>query len=290
MKLRALFIGGAMVASASLATAQLNSSYYEATPTFVETFAGGASVGQWELDPSNLAGAGAPTFITSTPAGIAAAYAAANPVGSSVDGGVMMMGNASSTAGTLFGLNYVRCVNSLSAGGGTDFTALTEYRVVVSLYLPTVAMLGGGDPRFQVGPYAYAGDLFRASSWYNSGTPGTGPGFAFRGMIESSAFLSNSAVSAGDWYEFEIMVANSTVPNQARAAIGFDVDNDGTIEEGEVTEFRTDLNIDTGVKPANTFGIFTVGLVSNDIYPLFVDTVSLYLPAVASTSDWELYQ
>jgi hypothetical protein len=259
----------------------------------VENFAGGAATGQWELDPSNLSGAAAPTFITATPGGIDATYAAANPVGSSSDGGVMMMGNASSTAGTLFGLNYVRCTNSQSGGGGIDLTAEAEYRVVARIYLPSVAMLGGGDPRFQVGPYVYAGDLFRTSAWYNSGTTGGGPGFAYRGMTTAQVIVAPGTVESGagaGWYDLEVMVAESTTANQARAAVGFDANRNGTIDESDPLEFVTGLAIDTSAKPAGPPGIFAVGLVSNDLYPLLVDTVSVYLPsASASAQGWELY-
>lgn len=277
-----LFVG-------SVSAQNLTASEFHATPDFVETFAGGATVGKWELDPSNIAGASPPVYVTSTPGGVNAIVTGLNPVGSSSDGGCMMVGNPSSTNDTLFGLDYIRCVNSLAAGTGEDYTAATfnKYRVVARLYLFTDVQK---PERWQVGPFLFAGNLFRACSFYNTNATGFGPGFGYRGEVGGNAALpGTAALTVSGWTLMSVMVdATAVDPAQHRLSICVDANRDGNLNEADPLEYFSGI-LDSVNRPQGPFGIFTVGEVNSDGFPLFVDTVELYKAPVAAVSDWSLY-
>lgn len=291
-----LALSGSVLLCASVSQAQVDSSGFELTPSFTETFAGGTTVGQWELDPdltAAITGAGvidAPSFITSTPAGLGA-ITTADPVGSSADGGVMQMGNDAADSGTHFGLNYVHCINSESAGTGTDFTTLVDYKIDASIWVLGTAEYTGSGDRWQVGPYFHsqgAASLFKGSIFYNVGSTGSGAGIEFRGLGDADAPLgttNGTALTNGDWRLFRIIVSGDSV------GIGYDANDNGVIDESDPEEFNGSLTRDAINDTAEGgFGLFTVGDVSRDVHPLFVDTVELYLPSgPSSAEEWALY-
>lgn len=306
MKRFAALAGVLAVASTSIALAQGPvAANYESTPFFTETFASGTPTGEWEADPGMTVPMVAATYVTATPGTINAAFVTANPLATATGGGAMMMGNLSSTAGTDFGLNYMRVVNTLANGTGEDLTALTEYRMVASLWLPSEAQVGGsaGSVRYQVGPYGYGGSLFRPGVWYNTGTTGLGPGFGQRGDQDGNSVLVSGALAAGRWTKMEVMfMEDGTDTDLVHMSVGVDTNGDNNIDENDANEFfSTGLNFLKSVRgvvaapavsPDNVPapGIFTVGVISSDIFPLFVDSVELYKKAtVSSTTGWELY-
>lgn len=306
MKRFAALAGVLAIASASVAVAQGPvAADYEATPFFTETFAGGTPTGLWQPDPGMTVPMVAATFVTATPGTINAAFVTANPLATATGGGAMMMGNLSSTAGTDFGLNYMRVVNTLANGSGQDLKGMTEYRMVARLWLPSEAQVGGssGSVRYQVGPYGYGGSLFRPGIWYNTGSTGLGPGFGQRGDQDGNSVLVSGALATGRWTKMEVMFMEDGVDaNLVNMSVGVDTNGDGNIDENDANEFfSTGLNFLKTVRglvdlpataPENSPapGIFTVGVISSDIFPLFVDSVELYAKAaVSSTTGWELY-
>lgn len=295
---KTVFLGAAALLAAPIAlSAQvtLTSADFEATPAFTDTFAGGSPAFLWELDPGNLSGAAAPQFITATPAGIAASLVASDPLASATDGGAMLMGNDSSTAGTLFGLNYVIATNSASGGDGTAFEELEAFKVVARVWTPAYADLDNpsGD-RYQVGPYVYGDNtssLFRSSMANNSGDGGVPAGGNYRGFVETAATaLPPGQLAEGRWTLMSVLVQKREGEDIADASVGIDADGDGTIDELDADEFYTDLTIDTSAFPVTTFGVYTVGVISNDVFPAFVDYVEYYEPAdTTPVEDWRLY-
>lgn len=272
--------------------ANLTATEFETTPVLVETFAGGTPVGKWELDPGNVAGAAAGQYVTSTPAGVNATVTALNPVGSSSDGACMMMGNPVSTNGSLFGLDYMRCINSKADSTGADFTAASfkKYRVVASLYLFTPTQIA---TRWQVGPYLFGGaDLFRACSFYNTFTTGIGPGFGYRGATVANALLpGTSALTTSRWTKMSVMVdATDADSANHRLSICVDANGDGTLNESDPLEYIS-LSLNS-TRTQGPPGIFTVGDVNSDGFPLFIDTVEVYggIVATSAQGDWTLYE
>lgn len=288
----ALWLAAGMLALAASAPAQpLSASEFEATPVFTDNFAGGAPVGQWELDPANLAGAIPASFVTSTPGTINAAVVALNPVGSSSNGAAMMMGNDSATAGSDFGLNYMRVINSLASGAGDSFLDLDKYRFVARVYLYSPTEIA---TRWQVGPTALGRpSLFRVCSWYNTEATGGGPGFGWRAWHDGSANVTTgvisgtAALSAPRWTLLSVMVDKSAVdPADWRLAITVDANGDDNLNEADALEHvAVRLADDVTNGPP---GVFTVGNVARDTFPLFVDWVELYQP-MTNVSDWSLY-
>lgn len=283
-----LFIPAASLVS-SLSAVPLSSTEFQASPSFTDNFAGGASTGKWEVDPGN-AGGSAPQFVTSTPAGVNATVTTLNPVASSSDGGVMMVGNPTSTNGTLFGLDYVRCTNSLANGTGDDYatTVPSKMRVVARIYLFSSS---DKSARWQVGPYLNGGaDLFRPCAFYNTNATGGGPGFGWRGAtVANGAISGTSAIATSGWRLMSVMMdATDPTPANWRLAIGVDANGNGIIDETDPLEYVA-LTLNSTRTPA-PFGIFTVGEGNSDGFPVFVDSVQMYKPlATAGVPDWTLY-
>ncbi len=289
MRTTYFFCAALSLAAASSFGQDLKAAEFEATPAFTETFAGGATVGQWELDPANFEGSVPATYVTATPTGVAPAVTALNPVGSSSDGGVMFQGNPSSTNGTIAGLNYMRCINSAANGSGTDFTAATnnKYRVVASIYLYSPTEIAA---RWQVGPWLFnRPSLFRACSFYNTNSLGGGPGFGYRGATVANAALpGTAAISSPRWTKMSVMVdATNVDPAMWRIAISVDANGDGTLSETDPLEYIS-LTLAADVTPG-PFGIFTVGEVNSDGFPLFTDTVEYYPGLASDVEAWALY-
>lgn len=288
MKFNAPILTAILAAGLAPATAQIDSSNFASSPSFTETFAGGTSVGQWQLSTVltglSLSGVNAPQFITSTPAGIAPGIVTADPVGST--DGVMVLGNAAADAGSHFGLIYANCINSANDGSGTDFSALVDYKVEAVIWVIGTAEYTGSGNRWQAGPYFHgdSDDLFMGSVWYNVGTTGGGPGVLFRGLTESDANIgtNTTALTNGDWRLFSIMVSGDDV------AVGYDANDNGTIDESDPNEFLNGLTRDTGDAAEGPFGIFGVGDVNAENHPLFVDEIR-YFEAVTSVNEWSLY-
>jgi len=272
---------------------ELKAVEFEASPSFTENFAGGAAVGQWELDPAlpalSVTNVSVPTFVTSTPSGVDPVVTALNPVASSEDGGVMYQGSPASTSGSNFGLNYFRCLNSLANGSGESFETLDKYRVVARHYLFTPAQK---PQRWQVGPYAFfnASNLFRPASFYNTNATGGGPGFGTRGSTSGTVVIPGTAVIAtSGWTEMSVMVdATDAEPANHRVSYCVDANRDGTLDENDPLEYIS-LTLNSSLYTPGPFGVFTVGEVYSDGFPLFTDWVKLYKPSLAKVEDWTLY-
>lgn len=264
---------------------ELTASEFESTPAFTETFAGGATVGHWVPAAGNLIGAVEGTYITTTPASVAQTVKDLNIVEGT--DGVMMLGNDSSSNGSLFGLDYMHCVNSKDDETGDDFSALAKYRVVAKMYLFTPTQK---PERWQVGPIANtSSDLFYACAFYNTSSTGGGPGFGLRGVSGNTSVVpGTTAITESGWYKLSIMVDTTDVDTANwRIAICVDANHDDTLDEADPLEYLTgDL---LAAKPAGPFGVFTVGEVNTDGFPLFTDEVSLYLPATSGLQDWAIY-
>lgn len=290
MKIYYIFCVAASLGVASSSYGQnLVAAEFEPLPAFTETFAGGATVGQWELDPANLAGAVPATYVTSTPSGVAPAVTTLDPVASSVDNGVMYQGNPSSTNGSLFGLNYMRCINSLANGSGEDFTLATfnKYRMVARIYLYSPAQI---PDRWQVGPWVFnRPSLFRAGAFYNTNSLGGGPGFGYRGgTITNGPLPGTSALTAPRWTLMSVMVDHTDVdPANHRLSICVDANGDGLLDETDPLEYIS-LTLAADAEPG-PFGIFTVGNANSDTFPLFTDTVQIFKPVLSDVADWTLY-
>lgn len=286
----ALVVSLVLVGSLSYA---LTAADFSPTAAFTENFAGGAPTGKWGLDPASAAVAETieATYVTSTPSGINAAVVTLNPVASASNQACMMMGNMSAGAGTHYGLQYMRCTNSLANETGMDFTATTmnKYRIVARLYLYGTEIYG--EPRWQVGPWLFnRGSLFRACSFYNTGSTGAGPGFGWRGATVSNGIITGTAaLTASRWTLMSVMVdATDTDPANHKLAIAVDANGNGTFDEADPLEYQL-FSLNTECTPG-PFGIFTVGDVFKDTHPLFVDWVELYLPGGPSNvNDWTLY-
>lgn len=277
---------GLGVLGLAASAAALSASDFEDTPFFVETFNG--PVGKWEIDPDN------------NQAGVTAATFGASPVAGSADNAVMIQGNLSSTYGTAFGLNYMRCVNSKADGTGEDFTQLKKYRVVARLYLYAPSDITSPNNRWQVGPFALdrsgGNALFRASAFYNAFTVGLGPGFGYRAYHDGSADVNSglisgtSALSTSRWTLMSVMVDMTDAdPANWKLALCVDADGDGILEEDNPLEYLSTRLASTAT--AGPPGIFTVGDVHSDQNPLYVDTVELYKEVTSSSvNEWSLYE
>lgn len=297
--IRSIFVAAAVaVAFAPAAVlAQPSAADFEPTPFFRDDFNAGGSAaptGRWVLDAANIVSPATqvgPSFVSATPGTLPAAILALDPVASSSDSRVMVLGNSSTTNGTDFGLNYVICDNSEAAGTGDDFTALTNYRVVARVFLYGTAEVA--SDRWQVGPYVHAAsggtDLFRASAFYNSGATGGGPGFGMRGASTPNAqglnvIAGTSALATGGWRLMSVMV------NGDALAICVDANNDGTLDESDPAEYLA-LGRRAADEADGAFGFFSVGTVSNNVRPLLVDWVEVYaLQAPLTADNWAKFE
>ncbi|MBN1477444.1 hypothetical protein JXA47_11875, partial [Candidatus Sumerlaeota bacterium] len=254
---------------------------FDSTPVFTDDFNAGGSPGpngDWIID-ADLAGFGFPSalqppqFVGSLPAGLDAAFAgdpvANNPSG---DSAVMLVGNLSADAGTHFGLAYIDLADPVAGSGNNSYETLTNYR-----FDATIFCLGTGDTfdRFQVGLYVHAGvgqpDLFRAGVFHNTSSDGSGPGFGVRGVATGSqTYPTPNPIANGRWVRMSIMVLGD------RIATVVDANGDQILDESDPNEYQV-WDRDTADIANGYPAVWTVGEVSSDVKPLFVDDVALYL-------------
>ncbi len=293
MRKSALLAAAAAAAVFPVSALALSADDFETTPFFEDTFAGGSPTGLWELDPGNLEGSDPPQFVSATPGNIAASFIAADPLADATDGGAMLVGNEGAEN---FGLNYVLLVNTQEDGGGIDLVGSEEtekIRMVARVWLPSAEQVN--SERFQVGPFAYGGDLFRPGPYYNTSSVGEGPGWGHRGTGDggsgSTVLETPGELTEGEWRLMSLMIDPGDDPDRISIAFTVDVNGDGILDEDDPDEhFNTELSYDADLYPHTSVGFFTVGEVSNDEFPFFVDRIALFLPADPTpVDDWQLY-
>jgi len=289
-----ILAGVATLAASAYAQVPPTADKYESTPFFTDDFNRGgvpAPQGRWIIDP-DLAAVVTTTlqpaqFVGSTPSGLDASYATFQPVENnpSGDSAVMLVGNLSADAGVHFGLSYIDLADPDPTGSGTSYETLVNYRLVAKLFY-----LGTNQTaeRFQAGVYAHAGvgqpDLFRAGPFHNTSATGGGPGFGVRGVVGGTqAIPSTVPIADARWTLVSVMVLDDSV------AICVDANGDDILDESDPLEYQS-YDRDPADNAYGYPAVWTVGVISSDVFPLFVDDVELYSKLVpAAAENWTLY-